>query len=52
MCLCGILTENIARNRKSEELSDYAKSCTEQMKLATDRLQKYLEEKEKENERS
>ena len=52
MCLCGILTENIARNRKSEDLSDYAKSCTEQMKLATDRLQKYLEEKENKNERS
>ena len=52
MCLCGILTENIARNRKSEELSDYAKRCTEQMKLATDRLQKYLEEKENKNERS
>ncbi len=42
MNLCGIPTENIARNRKSEELTDYAKSCMQQMKLATDRLEKTL----------
>ena len=43
MKLCGIKTENIARNRKSEELTDYAKGCMKQMKLATDNLEKYLE---------
>lgn len=43
MNLCGIKTENIARNRKSEELTDYAKGCMKQMKLATDNLEKYLE---------
>lgn len=32
MCLEGISTENIARNRKSEELTDYAKNCTKQMR--------------------
>ncbi len=32
MCLEGIPTENIARNRKSEELTKYAKDCTEQMR--------------------
>ena len=42
MNLCGIPTENIARNRKSEDLTDYAKSCTKQMKLLTDYLEKYL----------
>ncbi len=31
MCLEGIPTENIARNRKSDELTDYAKDCTRQM---------------------
>lgn len=46
MNLCGIPTENLARNRKSEELTDYARRCMEQMKLATDRLQKYLFERE------
>ena len=45
MCLCGLPTENIARNRKSEELTDYAKSCIRQMKLVTDRLEAYLLEK-------
>lgn len=44
MGLCGLKTENIARNRKSEELTDYAKSCTEQMKLVTDALLKYITE--------
>lgn len=43
MNLCGIKTENIARNRKSEELTEYAQSCMKQMKLATDNLEKYLE---------
>ncbi len=43
MNLCGIKTENIARNRKSEELTDYARSCMQQMKLATDTLEKMLE---------
>lgn len=44
MNLCGLPTLNIARNRKSEELTDYAKSCMNQMKLATDALEKMLEE--------
>ena len=44
MNLCGIPTQNIARNRKSCELTDYAKSCMQQMKLATDLMEKMLEE--------
>ena len=44
MNLCGLETENIARNRQSWELTDYAKSCMQQMKLATDALEKQLEE--------
>ena len=47
MNLCGIPTENIARNRQSSELTDYAKSCMQQMKLATDRLEEMLEGIEK-----
>ncbi|MBR7098708.1 MAG: dihydrodipicolinate synthase family protein, partial [Clostridia bacterium] len=47
MNLCGIPTENVARNRKSEELTDYARSCMKQMKLLTDRLENYLMEVEK-----
>lgn len=43
MNLCGIKTENIARNRQNEELTEYAKGCMKQMKLATDNLEKYLE---------
>ncbi len=43
MNLCGIKTENIARNRNSEELTDYAKGCMEQMKLATDKFEEMLE---------
>ncbi len=43
MNLCGLPTENIARNRKSEELGEYAMSCMRQMKLATDSLEKWLE---------
>lgn len=35
MCLEGIETENIARNRKSEELTGYAKDCVKQMNLLT-----------------
>jgi hypothetical protein len=42
MNLCGLPTENIARNRQSDELTQYAKSCMEQMKLATDNLEKQL----------
>lgn len=42
MNLCGIKTENIARNRSSEELTDYAKNCIEQMKYATDFFEKFL----------
>ncbi len=42
MNLCGIETENLARNRRSEELTDYAKSCMRQMKHATDQLEKQL----------
>lgn len=44
MNLCGIETENIARNRKSEELTEYAKSCMKQMKTATDQLEKILDD--------
>ena len=44
MNLCGIPTENIARNRKSEELNLYSKDCMKQMKCATDFLEKTLEE--------
>lgn len=44
MNLCGNETENIARNRKSEELTEYAKDCMKQMKLATDALEKYFRE--------
>ena len=43
MNLCGIKAKNIARNRKCEELTEYAKSCMQQMKLATDNIEKYLE---------
>ena len=42
MGLCGLPTENIARNRSSCELNDYAKSCMRQMKLATDKLEGLL----------
>lgn len=44
MNLCGINTQNIARNRKSNELTEYAKSCMRQMKLASDALERKLEE--------
>ena len=42
MNLCGIETRNIARNRKSEELTEYSKNCIKQMKFATDKLEKWL----------
>lgn len=45
MKLCSIPTENIARNRKSIELTDYAKDCVKQMKDLTDYFEKELEEK-------
>lgn len=44
MNLCGIKTNNISRNRKSEELTEYAKSCMRQMKLATDYIETQLNE--------
>ena len=47
MNLCGIPTENIARNRKSAELTDYARDCMKQMKFATDSIEKMLSEKER-----
>ena len=43
MCLCGIETELTARNRTGEVLSEYAKSCTRQMKTATDNLAELIE---------
>ncbi len=36
MNLCGIKTNILARNRKTEELGEYAKSCMKQMKTASD----------------
>jgi len=42
MNLCGVKTENIARNRESRELTEYAKSCMRQMKYATDQLERWL----------
>lgn len=42
MSLCGIKTENIARNRKSDELNEYSKDCMKQMKFATDYLETIL----------
>lgn len=42
MNLCGIPTQNLARNKKSCELTEYAKSCMKQMKLATDKLEEML----------
>lgn len=46
MNLCGIPTENIARNRRAEELTDYGRSCMRQMKTATDRLEAFLATKQ------
>lgn len=45
MNLCGIPTENVARNRSSADLTDYSKDCMKQMKLATDTLEAYLKQK-------
>lgn len=42
MTLCGIPTENLARNKNASELTDYARSCMRQMKLLTDSLEAYL----------
>lgn len=42
MNLCGIPTENLARNRASAELTDYGRSCMRQMKCATDALERQL----------
>lgn len=42
MNLCGIKTENIARNRQSTELTEYGKSCMKQMKMATDYCENQL----------
>ena len=44
MNLCGIPTENIARNRNGDELTDYGRSCMKQTKLLTDYLENYLRE--------
>lgn len=44
MNLCGLPTENLARNRKSEELTDYGRSCMRQMKQASDWLEAQLTE--------
>ena len=42
MCLSGIPTELSARSRPGEELSEYAKSCVENMKLLTDGMEREL----------
>lgn len=42
MNLCGIKTNNIARNRKSGELTEYAMDCIKQMKTAADYIEKNL----------
>lgn len=47
MTLCGMPTENSARNRPGEMLSEYGKSCVSQMKYATDMMEKRLMGKEK-----
>ena len=44
MNLCGIPTETSARNRNSEELTEYAKSCMRQMKTATDYFESLLQD--------
>ena len=42
MNLCGNPTEVLSRVRKSSDLSDYGRSCMDQMKLATDQLERML----------
>lgn len=43
MSLVGNPTANVARNRKSEELTEYAKDCTRQMKLMSDYFEKMID---------
>lgn len=42
MTLSGIPTANVARNRKSEELTPYVCDCTAQMKAVTDHIEEKL----------
>lgn len=42
MSLCGIETENYARNREASELTDYGRDCVKQMKCATDYIENVL----------
>ena len=42
MGLCGIPTVNYSRNRRSEELTDYARDCMKQMKLLSDYIESKL----------
>lgn len=42
MCLNGIETVNLARNRKQEELTDYVKDCVKQMRLLTLEAEKMI----------
>ena len=42
MGLCGNPTHLHARNRRDEELTPYGRSCMEQMKTATDALERWL----------
>jgi len=42
MTLCGIETNLITRNPSCKPLTDYAKSCIEQMKLLTDTFESHL----------
>lgn len=40
--LCGLPTENIARNCKSDKLNEYSKNCIKQMKFAADYFETIL----------
>ena len=42
MNLCSIPTENVARNRNSEDLTYYGRSCMRQMKKASDYLESII----------
>ncbi|MBR6709501.1 MAG: dihydrodipicolinate synthase family protein [Clostridia bacterium] len=42
MTLCGMPTEEIARNRPGEQLTEYARSCLRQMKEVTDYAERML----------
>lgn len=42
MGLCGMETQNLARNKNRDELTDYAKSCINQMKIASDFLENMI----------